>query len=257
MIRRCIIAGALAVVAATGLAAASSVDDACVYPFSKGTGLNHISWCVSSGGNIVRLKSPIASEHIGTTGAYAEGLMLCQSPTGRLAYDTGIDQAGFSGEGPQLVDLAPLTIDRVVTGLGLSPLFKIRQKFTTDYAEKELVVAMTITNLTSEPQSGLMLRRVSDLNVESQQVNFWHNSAAGNWAAHHSIGIVMGLVRKGAASPGEAYVTTFNALLDCFPDRFGGTLGPVTGDYAGAIDFSVGTLGPGNSKTFTYSYRRY
>ena len=259
MFRRCILATLLAMCApVVFVAGQSAADMSCAYAYSKGSGVDHLSWCVSTRGNIVSFKSPQFSGHIGTAGAFGEGLLVCQFPVGRVAYDNGIDQAGWSGGGPVLVDLSPLTIERIVmnpaTGWG-TPLLAVRQTFTTDYTEKELIVQITVENISGVVQRQLAIARVSDLNVENRIDNFWHNTPGGAWAAGYGSGVVMGSVPKGGGA--EAFLSNHVAFFECLPERFGGPAGPVTGDYVGVVNFSIGTLNPGQSKTFKLSYRRY
>lgn len=257
MVRRCLLSTSVAILFAIVLVGAVRADSSCVYSFSKGKANDHISWCVSTGGNIVRFKSPEFSDHIGTAGAFAEGLIVCQFPGGRVAADDGVDQAGWSGGGPILVSTSPLVIDRVAMNpaTGTTPLLSVRQKFTTDYAEKELIVEITVTNISGVTQNQLSIARVSDLNVESRIDNFWHNTPGGNWAAGFGSGVVMGAIPKGFGT--EAFVSSFQAFHSCLPERFGGPAGPVAGDFVGVVNFGIGTLQPGKSKSFKVSYRRY
>lgn len=237
-----------------GLSAPLSADDTCVYPFSKGTGWDHISWCVSSGGNITNFRSPQTTDHIGTVGAFLEGFTFCQFPGGvRLAYDTGIDQSGWSGQPPTLVSLSPLTIDRTIVSLTTSePLLRFRQKFTTDYAEKELIVDMTLTNISSADLSFLTFKRVSNLHPGGQLNNPWNHGLGGIWAGDQSGAVVMSTVLTNKSSA-EAFLTGSSEVFDCFEER---VAAPVEGDLVGNVNFSVGTLKAGKGKTYRVTYRR-
>jgi hypothetical protein len=93
------------------------------------------------------------------------------------------------------------------------------------------------------------------LNAENRIDNFWHNTPGGAWAAGFGSGVVMGSVPKGGGA--EAFLSNSVAFFECLPERFGGPAGPVTGDFVGVVNFSIGTLNPGQSKTFKMSYRRY
>jgi hypothetical protein len=248
MIRRRLLALCGATFAAAFVAVLSA-DDTCVYAYSKGTGADHISWCVSSGGNIVRFKSPLY-EHIGTVGAFQEGVIICRPPATRLAFDDGVDQAGFFGE-PVLVDSSPLTIDRMVTNPATSAvILRLRQKFTTDYARKELVVDMTLTNVSAESQT-VHLRRFSNLHADGRLNNHWLNSASGIWTGNEAVAVVMASVYKSSVSP-DASIGNFTSGLTCDHERFNG---PLFGDLVGNIGFGA-VLGPGKSKTFRITYRR-
>jgi hypothetical protein len=227
-------------------------DDTCVYEFSKGTGADHVSWCVSSGGNIVKFRAQ-GADHIGTVGAFTEGFTFCQFPGGvRLAYDDGIDQSGWNGQPPTLVSLSPLTIDRIIVSPTTSqPILRFRQKFTTDYAEKELLVDMTLTNISTAEISFLTFKRVSNLHPGGQLNNPWNHGVGGIFVGSQSGAVTMSSVIKNTASS-EAYLTGFSEVSECFDER---VAAPIQGDLVGTINYSVGTLKAGRGKTFRTMYR--
>ena len=235
-----------------GLSAELGADDTCVYSFSKGTGGDHISWCVSSGGNIVRFRAH-GADYIGTVGAFQEGFTFCQFPGGqRLAYDDGIDQSGWSGQGPTLVSLVPLTIDRTIVNPATSqPILRFRQKFTTDYSEKELLVDMTLTNISAADISFLTFKRISNLHPGGQLNNPWNHGVGGIWVGDQSGAVTMSSVLRSTSSS-EAYLTGYSEVARCFEER---VAAPIEGDLIGTINFSVGTLRAGRGKTFRVTYR--
>lgn len=232
-----------------GLSARLDADDTCVYEFSKGTGADQISWCVSSGGNIVKLDN-----QIGTVGAFTEGFTFCQFPGGvRLAYDDGIDQSGWNGQPPTLVSLSPLTIDRIIVNPTTSqPILRFRQKFTTDYVEKELLVDMTLTNISAADISFLTFKRISNLHPGGQLSSPWNHGVGGIWVGNQSGAVTMSSVITSKSSS-EAYLTGFSDAAQCFEERVSA---PIEGDLIGTINYSVGTLKAGKGKTFRVNYRR-
>jgi hypothetical protein len=250
---RIVVASVLAMVGALTARLEATVPPECAYSFTKGSGLAGFAWCVNQNGNLRQLASPLSAEHIGVS-AVEEGYALFSPSTGAVSIDNGTDNVGppgFSGFPATVVSKSPLTLDRY-TGDGR---FKLRQKFTTDYQRRELVIAMTVTNMSSTTEPHLVLTRFANLGINATWAdNVFDRSGEAVWARDkwNYYSVILSALKPLNANRFAA-VDTINHTA------FGMDTGvptPAVGDYGARVGLNIYNLAPGTSRTLTVSYRR-
>ena len=200
---------------------------------------------VSAHGNVFSFNSPTGSEHI-QVGAVMEGYILCYNPGGTIAYDVGARESGFGPSTTGANNVMRTTSDGVVS---------LNQVFTFSQLNRALQVAMTITNLSAAPITGVTLTRKVDFDIDGDWADDWHMWTQDAYSALDSHGMVLKHVSQ--SSGVVHYAMTWQAALadpqDCsapINNR------PVQGDYSGAIIYTTATINAGKSKTVKVSYER-
>jgi hypothetical protein len=216
--------------------------------------------CLSDRGNLVQFESPAGFEHLRVS-AVGEGYAVC-SGAGTHGFDAGFAEQGF---GPSTIiqpngpNTFPLTITRDTT----NGVFRLKQQFTRDTTEKDVTVTMTLTNRSASPVSGVNLTRYFDGDID--------NSFSGNRYAH-TADSVWGW-SDGSGQGLMLTALTFNishsAGVEAFPnwDPFsgggaqlchsGGATPSSPGNFVGRVNYSLGTIAAGGSKTVKVLYRRF
>lgn len=218
---------------------------------------------VSNHGNIVQFEAPAGYEHLGV-GALSEGYVLCTSNS--IAYDVGGSESGFGASTINCTAAGGCTITRN-TSDGRLQLKQVIKK----PADRAFSIAMTVKNLTGSGIAGVVLRRQSDLDVDSGgalgTAGFTNNFAsserdsvyvwnAPNASVNEEHAVTLSQRGKSPASALSLAKTT-SAILDttCNPANLTAA-GPVKGDYGATIQFNLGTLGAGKTAGGTVQYRR-
>lgn len=242
-----------------GLAMADSV---CKYSSSSGSGANLFKYCISSHGNVVEFTSPSGQTHIHGS----EGYVLCETISGATALD-GFD-AGVTPEfgcGSATVNsTSPLTITR-----HCGNCIQFKQQFKKNNAEKELVITMTIKNTCSSTLTNVRIARYfdGDIGGDSSE-DIYSTSEDSVWGRDTQapgppgFGLMLTALTSGTSH--RALIETFvnwnpggieGQAGKCDPTFYGlGNLGPA--DLVGRILYSLGDLGPDQSKTVKVVYGR-
>ena len=233
----------------------------CAYNYSFGSGATLLRYCVTTAGNLIYLETGQGREHIynytGSAGTVSEGYALCADPSPAPWYQREYYDfyafGGFYLWHPVLVSTDPLVIERTTVDNSL----KLRQKFTPNPAEQELVVEMKLTNLLPVARTNVMLKRAVDFNVDSTgQDDVWDHTYYSAWAKDGSGGVAISV--KGfpatfpSTQPNFAGVEWFGGATS-YPCRTE-SHGPRTGEAQGFVGFSMGTIAAKATKTVKVRY---
>ncbi len=128
-------------------------------PTNFGSGAKTMNICISSHGNVVKFEAPAGFEQIGQANLFRDGYAICTgSPPANFYYDVGASEAGFGVpviDQPKGANTLPLTITRDTT----DGIWRLSQKFSRDTKEKDLLIVMTLTNLSATNQPVVRLQR--------------------------------------------------------------------------------------------------
>jgi hypothetical protein len=198
---------------------------------------------VSTHGNVYSFNSPTGSEHI-NVGQVGEGYVLCYNAVN--AYDIGLAETGFAASTTGSNNVLRNTSDGVLS---------LNQVFTFSAANRSIQVAMTVKNLTGATVNGVVLRRIVDADVDGDFSDDWHTATADSYTAWEIHSLVLKHISQASGVSHTAKVTTtlFTDVEGCAPTP---VAGPVLGDYAGSVDYSIGNLAAGKSKTVKVTYER-
>ena len=218
---------------------------------------------VSDHGNVLRFEGPTGYDHVGV-GELSEGYVLCYGS--RRAWDTGQSESGF---GPAVRNCSGNTC--TVTRNTSDGWFRLRQVISKVDVERSLSIEMTLTKIGGPVQSGVILRRQVDLDVDtggslgsgdfdnwfgaSERESVWAWNAANNTANEGHAVMLRQIIRRPGNVPYFAKVT--EAILDnsCSPENIADD-GPVRGDYGATIQYNVGTLRQGATFVGRVQYQR-
>jgi hypothetical protein len=244
--------------------------------FNSGTGANKLTACVSDHGNLVKFESPAGFDHIGQQNLFRDGYAICTGnlptiPNESHGYDTGGIEAGF---GPAtIVDPSPLTISRDTT----NGVFRLIQKFRVDKKEKEVLIEMTLMNISGVAREAIKLQRAFEGDVDNNNnahaffgrtvdsaFEWVDQPAASSGAAGHGLMLT-------AVDMGVDHATVVNTIADYNPTGSGqrtgngcivffqGVATPASNgaNLVGRVIYGLGTIPAGGQKTVSVSYRRY
>jgi hypothetical protein len=233
--------------------------------FASSSGANFLGVKVSDHGNLMSFESPKGQEQVFDG---QEGYALCSIGVGDSAtvhgHDTGSVESGF---GPATFSQPtagkfPLTVTRKTT----DGKIKLTQVWNQpDAVEKDVTVAMTVTNLSGNSIAEVLLSRSGDFDVGNSGADQGArtNDSAWQWNDVDSTTDTppVGL-RLGALSLGTAH----EALIESRPDWnndtrqtcFGVGQGTPTPseDLAMRVLYDLGGLNGGQSKTVKFEYGR-
>jgi hypothetical protein len=143
---------------------------ACFSATNYGSGAKTMNICISSHGNIVKFEAPGGFEQIGPFNVFKDGYAICTgSPPANFYYDVGGSEAGFGApviDQPKGANTLPLTITRDTT----DGIWRLGQKFTRDTKEKDLLIVMTLTNLSATNQPVVRLQRAFEGDADNNTI---------------------------------------------------------------------------------------
>jgi len=230
----------------------------CYKSFNIGT----LAYCVSSHGNIVRLKAPVQGpEHI-RVGDIREGYAVCTAAPGNLpqaSHGAGNTESGFIN--PPTIIEGPDSIT-IIRTTALSNL-KLTQTFTHNPAEREIVITMTVQNLNREDR-WVRLDRYFDGDIAGDADDDRYNrSADAVWGEDGSHVVVLSDVTS-TTDPSITHSTSIQAFgvfnaADCAQASVAAPTHP--GDYVGRLSYELGIIPGfynvhgGGQKTVRVQYR--
>jgi hypothetical protein len=130
--------------------------------FASGSGANFFGVKVSEHGNLLSFESPQGEEAVFTP---REGYAVCSSGSVHGA-DTGDVASGFGP--PSFVQPTAGAFPLTITRSTIDGKVRLKQAWAVpDAGEKDVVVTMTVTNLSSSALSSVMLTRSGDFDVGS------------------------------------------------------------------------------------------
>ena len=233
--------------------------------FASGSGANFLGVKVSDHGNLLSFESPQAQEQIFDG---QEGYALCNTTASDHAtvngHDTGSVESGFGAAtfSQPTAGKFPLTITRKTT----DGKFKLTQVWNQpDPVEKDVTVTMSVTNLSGNSITQVVLSRSGDFDVGNSGADQGARTADSAWQWNDvdsptdtpPVGLMLGALSLG---------TAHEALIDSRSDWTDGTrqtcfgLGQGTPtpsqDLAMRVLYDLGTLNSGQSKTVKFEYGR-
>jgi hypothetical protein len=222
--------------------------------------LGKLRVCISEHGNIIRLESPIGTEHI-RVGAIREGYSLCAivglfGGTNVISHDVGDSEANFT---PALSivqpvpNAFPLTITRTTTS-GLQFI----QKFSGDSTEGDLTITMTVRNLSNSFRFNVALDRYFDGDINATPGNdLYSRTADAVWGyENNSNGVKLADVQLLPATPHTTAVHPFFGWTPASCGQASSVTPTAAGDFVGRLSYGLGIMAPGASKTVRVSYSR-
>jgi hypothetical protein len=228
-------------------AVSAETTSSCTHTFSKGG----FSYCVNAHGNMPSFIGPAGFEHV-RLGIVVEGYELC-SATFSHGYDVGSSESAWGA--------TALISGPTSTGVGYSRTtadgrFRIEHTFKMDTAEHDVTLTVKVINISSVTMTQVAYTRFIDIDAANNNTNdMWTNS-------RDEIEAVDIVQRRGMSINAITFdtahftgVVPFAALTpNCGVAHFGSN-GDI-GDNMALIQYTLGTMGPGQSKTVKYVYKR-
>jgi hypothetical protein len=234
---------------------------ACHTTISQGAGAQLLRFCLSDRGNLVQLESPAGVEHL-AAGAHGEGYAVC-SATGTHGYDAGYAGLGF---GPPAIDQpkGPDTLPLTITRTSLDGAVEIRQTFARDVKEKDVTITMVVRNVSGATLSGVQVTRYFDGDIDaSQGDDSYARTLDSAWGWQVPAGNALKLT---AGTLSVAHAAGTETFWEWHPGAGGGAgaavCGPghapgARGDHVGRLNYALGNLAAGKSKTVKVIYQRF
>ncbi len=204
---------------------------------------------ISKEGNILLFQGSNQQDHI-----YDEGYALCS--TGVSRYSTNYLEFGFGPATCTCVGNA-CKVTRNTTDGKMSLVQELSKPTNLD---RSFNIKMTVKNLTGANVNGVILRRLTNIDINSVY-DEWHHSVRDSSSAFgtENTGIpyavrLRHITRSPTSTTYDAKTTT---IFDnsCNPaDLASGD--PLYGDYNDTIQYNLGTLGPNASKSVSVQYLR-
>jgi hypothetical protein len=204
--------------------------------------------CISSTGNVTTFEAPQGREHI-RQGTILEGYALC-SNGGATVH--GWDAAFQASPWGRTTATAGPTITRTT----FDGVFRIVQTYAFTGPEGEIKITMKVTNLSGVTRSSVVLSRYFDGDVDGTFNEFGSITSASVFEWLPKPGHGLKLTSLTFQMPHDPYVETFGelAFTKCIPDVFSSRAGPA--DLAGRVNYRLGNINPGATKTVVFGYER-
>lgn len=251
-----------------------TASGACFASLASGGGPTSFTVCLSDHGNIVQWTTPAGVEH----SIRNDGYVLCSLGELKLPVVHGWD-AGISTEdgfGPPIIDQpnGANTLPLVITRTTDDGVFRLEQSFSRDATEKDLTIAMTVTNLTRTARTRVQLGRYFGMSP-NRQSNSPNNASTTSdsvflWDDPHQ-GFVDSPV-YGVLLTALSYATPHTPVVEdhddwnpqdsdgpqrgksCSPIDFGGPRIDLL-DLRGRITYQIGDLAAQQSRRVRFLYR--
>ena len=266
---------AVAIGLAFNAAGEVTASGSCFASIASGSGATALTVCLSDHGNIVKWTTPAGVEH----STLNDGYVLCS--VGTVApvvhgWDAGIStEEGF---GPPTIDqpnganTLPLGITRTTD----DGVFELEQRFTRDATEKDLTIAMAVTNLSSTTRHRVQLGRYFGMSPNKQN-NSPNNASSTTdsvflWDDPHQPFVNAPRLVYGVMLTALSYNILHRPVVEdhdawnpedddgpqraksCAPIDFGGPRIDRL-DLRGRITYELGTLGAGRTARARFLYR--
>jgi hypothetical protein len=207
---------------------------------------------ISTTGNVFSAESPAGFEHI-EIGTFIEGYVLCYTPSGGSQVNAWDDDNTESGFGAATDALGPpVSVTRKTSDNKL----QLRQVYTFNASGKALKIVMSVKNLTASTVSGVTLRRVVDFDIDNSLFNDFARTLGSIFAWNDTTGHGMVLQHLGGPSRSARVYNFTNESLVTVCDAASDTT-PILGtDGIGSIDYNLGNIAAGATKSATVAYVR-
>ena len=226
----------------------------CFATFAIGT----LTYCVSEHGNIVRFSSPAAApEHI-RIGVIREGYAVCVATAAggaqQVSYDSGNVEAGWQAAVTILQPGGANTLPLCITRRTNNNL-EVQQCFSHNANDKEVVVTMTVRNLSGATRFNVMMDRYFDGDIAGTAGNDRYTRSADSvWGEEGQHALALRNI-NGVASPAHTTAVHtfvgFNAASCNQPTIATPT---AAGDFVGRLSFQFGNLVANASRTVRVQY---
>ena len=213
----------------------------CFSTFAIGT----ITYCVSEHGNIVRFTSPAAApEHI-RIGVIREGYAVCSSAVAggaqQVSYDSGNVEAGWQAAvtiTQPVPNALPLCITRRTTSN-----IELQQCFSHNANEKEVVVTMTVRNVSGATRFNVMMDRYFDGDIAGDAGDDrYTRSADAVWGEDGQHALVLRDINGLAAPAHSTAVHTFGGFVAASCGQASVATPTANGDFVGRLSYRFGNL---------------
>jgi hypothetical protein len=257
MIVRTLVFAFLAIVAS---ALPVSADDTCPTTQTSGSGEKLFTTCITETGNVEKFITPAGVDNL-----VIDSYIICDAESGgpgqARAYSRGSPflESNFAFPTSHSASKNVRTTD--------DGRYSLTQSYVRDILERQLIITMTLRNNGPGPVTDVQLLRVADIHAGESFANFVFVSkdsvaAVGSGARGMMMGVLTPEIQH------LAYANTFSQFVadryrDCLVQTAGtqitgeGDLVLLLGDYVGAIQFYLGTIGAGAAKTVKLFYQRF
>jgi hypothetical protein len=223
----------------------------CALTFTSGAGQKFIRYCVSTHGNMLQFQSPAGSEHL-LIGTLLEGYAVCST-----AGVHGFDSGGFGESAWGAVSSSLLTSKGVtITRITADGRIRLTMKFLMDINEKDVLVQVTIENISALALANVQYSRYADIDAANSTLNNFDSTNDSVWGVRD--GAFNGLTLN-TTNPEIPHVTGIVDIFSAASTQTCGVpaiAGPTTGDLGAKITYSVGNINPGAKKIVKFTYSR-
>lgn len=221
----------------------------CKKTFQSGSGPGLFKWCFHPNGTLGYLEAPAGAGHL-----FGEGFGICADSATRAPEG---DYNGFvhglaTARATTLATtgLLPPTFPNQTTVVHrtTSGRFEVRQVFSQAPADRSIFIAVTVKNLRPTPISGVLFSRVADFDMDGTAgSDQWFKFGSSVVATQMSTASMSGVT---GAIPRESVIESSKVMTTCFQDA--SVANGVVGDYMARVNYDLGTMAGGSSKTFRY-----
>jgi hypothetical protein len=203
--------------------------------------------CISRTGNVSSFEAPAGREHI-RQGVILEGYALCSNGGSTVhGWDAAFQASAW---GRTITTAGP-----IITRTTSDGVFRIVQTYAFNGPEGELKITMKVTNLSGVTRNSIVLSRYFDGDVDETTAEFGSISSASVFEWRPKPGHGLKLTSLTFKTPHDPYVETFPPdYSECTPATSHTLAGP--DDLAGRLNYSLGNIGPGATKTVVFGYER-
>lgn len=211
----------------------------CKKTFQSGTGNTFFKWCFHANGTLGHLEAPQAQQQI-----FGDQWAVCSNNDTVVhgvarGYPAGFDSTGLNA--PTFPNQNTVTM-RTSNGR-----FEVKQAFSQSAPDKNVFINVTVKNLLPTPINDVTFSRKMDFDL--------NNSASGDlWVRSYASVLVtennaVSLTGVTWTTPRLSQIEGFSLSGDCID---GAVAAPITGDYAGRVNYLLGNFGGNQTKTFKY-----
>ena len=212
-----------------------------------GVGQAFFRTCTSSVGTLTEVKSPAGAGDL----IQSEGYAIC-SAFGVHGVETTF---GSSGLGFPTISTQASNVRTTTDGI-----FRITQSFLRDTLEKEIIITVTVRNMSAVPVAGVRFSRFFDVDVTDQNdFSGATKESAFIWDRYSGDpGRGLELGARTYTIPSEAHIVRYVNFLPlstgCNPGVESGNPGAFD-DWTARVTYNIGTIAAGASKIMKFVYR--
>ena len=225
----------------------------CKKTFQSGSGPSLFKWCFHPNGTLGYLEAPAGVGHL-----FGDAFGICAASAARapegdypgiphgvaVARASSLTTTGFL---PPTFPNQTTVVHRTASGR-----FEVRQVFSQAPADRSLFVAVTVKNLRPTPISEVVFSRAVDFDMNGTAgLDSWFKFGSSVIASElFPVPHTASLTGVTGAIPRETVIETSKAMTTCIQDGTSGN--GVVGDYMARVNYELGTMAGGSSKTFRY-----